>query len=260
MNRIVVVQRTSVSLIAWSLLSLSAVSCGTESNPGFTVVPQPGAASPQVQACDATRRSLRRDAIRAFGIKAMAEQMRRISAEIPADDREQLRANAQALRSGAVSKDFDTQSKKDAADIYAEAIVKSGFTTLTAGGRVITATPSNVRIEGDEYSTVLTSARAVAVTNGTTEPLPPLEANQITEAYLTVSPDQTAYKPLLLRIKSISTGAEGQPMVASEFLTLSKYVESKLPATCAGVGTTFAAEKLDLLAARTEKTEAATAR
>jgi hypothetical protein len=229
-------------------LTLTALVSGCGSNqPANTTAGQSGQLDPAQaatrNACDAIRIRTRKKALREFGINQMVEKARIISRQIQAEDRENLRRLSSSSAWG-VNPELYRESARMTQQIYEDAIDRAGIKRNVGENhpeikRWINASPSGYSSGYDGFTIILASDGMGM----------PFQLGEVSTAYLMINTDQTQYRVLFNRTKTISKNTDGSAAYELESITMSQYVESTLPQYCAGSGSAIPADQLDLIPA-----------
>jgi hypothetical protein len=241
----------AASMAAMTVTSLVACD-GGDSSAVAAVSANPAAGSVvsgngTVNACDGIRRHLKSQAIKDFGFDHMVDAMKKISGEIAKEQREDLIRFTTAIDTNGINPQLYRQSTQMIQSIYADAIERTGLKAGVAEAadenhRAMTAEPSGEDPLADGYTQVLTSS---AVDQTVAAPA----VGTVTKALLGVSADQTSYEFLFVRIKSVSPGPNHGFEANGDTITMSQYVESVMPASCAQIGSALPPNQLNRLSA-----------
>lgn len=194
-----------------------------------------------VKTCDVVRSHLRSDALKAFGVPQMKERLLKISAEVTAEDAEDLAKLMPASTSYEVSDAVKRQAQQMVSDIYNRATDRSGipakiFEKLPEIHRSVVVSPGWLTM--DIWATL-------AFTDGENEEVT-RAIGSIGHVYLAANPDQSAYKVILSRWLKSEEKTGGKTWTG-DFISLSDYVELKVPEFCKGVRTELNKEKFDTI-------------
>lgn len=188
-----------------------------------------------VNACDGIRHQIRNQAVKEFGLDQMMDQMKTVSHEITAEQREDLHRFTTAVDSMGIDPMLRSQSTKSIQSIYSDAITRSGL-KLGEGEkhediqRFVTPFPSGFDPLFDGFTPVFNST---LVTPSTGAPV----VGTVTDAYLAVNAAQNRYEFIFMQIKSVSPGPNNGYSSTGEYITMSQYVDTLMPKYCSQVGT-----------------------
>ena len=204
-----------------------------------------GAASNEVSACDGIRRRLRQDALHQFGADLMVEAMKRVSREISTEERADLRRLTAGNGVG-VSAELQSHSAELTQAIYASAMEHAGLHPGTVETheeirRTLSANPMGLSLLDDSFTPVLSTS---PMNTGTTPAV-----GSVTDAFLTVDADQSHFKVLFLKVRTVHRNASGGLSTTGEYLTLAQYLETVQPTYCAHVATVLTPDQVNLIAA-----------
>lgn len=242
--------RTLIGAGMATMFLTALVACGGGENtvPTVSTSSMAGNVSPSatVNACDGLRRHTRQQAMKDFGFDHMIDTMKRISREVSPEQREDLLRLTKAIDSSeGISPELGRQSAQTIQSIYADAIERDGLhpgAAETHGDirRAIVADPTGYDPLVDGFTQVLSSYP-------TSTAVPAV--GSVTNAFLGVSADQSRYEFFFIRIRSVSPAPNNGFEAKGETITMSQYIDSVLPSSCAQAGSTFPPDQLNRMSA-----------
>ena len=191
-------------------------------------------AARSVSACDAIRLQMRQDTIKTYGFDQMIDAMKKISQAVqavPTD--QQILIKASPVMSGVGQNQV---LEKNATDmtmrVYNDAIDRAGLSRTV-----------DVKLDSIKRSMLVSPTPAMLLSDGfipviSTSPMDPTApaVGDVTDAYLAVSADQSHYEFILVKTKSVARGPNNGFNTTGEYLSMSQYIESKLPSVCTNLG------------------------